>query len=96
MKRIFGAIAVGGLALVAASTASPVTAHGSWTTASGGHVPDGAMIAGREANGQVLFICRAQYRGGVHPGKIRAEFGGCNIPWGGREIVVREYQVLTH
>ena len=85
------------LFMVVVSVAS-VSAHmeWKWVKASNGYIPDNAVvIGGREANGQILFICRANYRGGVHPGKIRTEFGGCNIPWGGKEIVVRDYEVLT-
>lgn len=95
MKPLSG-LALAGL-IVSALAAPPAHSHGlSWTSASGGHIPDGAIIAGREADGQVLFICRAQYKGGVHPGKIRAEFKGCNIPWGGGEHPIREYEVLTY
>ena len=84
---LYGAHAIG---------AKSASAHDSWTEASGGHVPDGAIIGGREADGQVLFICRAKHKGGVHPGKIRAEFKGCNIPYGGREHTIRQYEVLTY
>ena len=96
MKAAVGAVAVVGLVALSGAGASPAYSHGlKWKSASNGHVPDSAMIAGREADGQVLFVCRAKYNGGTHPGKIRAEFKGCNIPWGGREIAIRKYEVLT-
>lgn len=95
MKTMIGTLAVCGL-MISGLGAQPAHSHGlSWTRASNGHVPDRAIIAGREADGQVLFICRAQYMGGTHPGKVRAEFKGCNIPWGGREIAIQKYEVLT-
>ena len=66
-----------------------------WVPASGGNVPDGALPGGKEANGERLYLCRASYNGGVHPGKVRAAFGGCNIGWGGGEHVVSSYEVLV-
>ena len=57
-----------------------------------GAVPPGAVEGGFE-NGLPLFVCRAPYNGGVHPGKIVA--GRCNISWGGREIVVAGFEVAV-
>lgn len=65
-----------------------------WLPAAGGQVFQGAMVGGREANGQVLYVCRAFFNGGTHIGKVRAGFRGCNIGWGGREHTVPAYQLL--
>jgi ribosomal protein S14 len=62
-----------------------------WTPAFGGALPNDAVIAGL-ADGQPLAVCRAPFRGGVHPGKVVA--GHCNIGWGGKEESVRPYEVL--
>lgn len=69
--------------------------HAGWKAASGGNVPVGAVTAGHEQNGDPLFVCRANYKGGVHPGKVRQAFGACNIGWGGGEHKVSNYEVLT-
>ena len=45
--------------------------------------------------GAPLYICRAVFEGGVHPGKIRSDFGGCNVGWGGAEHTVSKYQTLV-
>lgn len=68
-----------------------------WVKASGGFVPSNAFKGGMEhpPGKQILYICRAPFNGGTHPGKIRAGFGGCNIGWGGREHVVNNYEVLV-
>ena len=66
-----------------------------WVKASGGRVPDGAVVAGFEANGEPLFVARATYQGGIHPGKVRLAFGAANIPYGGKEVKVAEYEVLV-
>lgn len=65
-----------------------------WTFATSGNViPEDAVLGGVEAGGyEDLFICRANYRGGMYPGKIVQ--GNCNIAWGGREIILEEYETL--
>jgi hypothetical protein len=66
-----------------------------WVTANGGAIPNGASAHGHEANGEALFVCRAQLNGGLHPGKVRGEFGAANIPWGGKEVKIFSYEVLV-
>ena len=65
-----------------------------WVEAMNGEIPEGALESGWETEGP-LYVCRAGYGGGVHPGKVRADFGGCHIPWGGQEIVIPIYDVLV-
>lgn len=69
---------------------------GEWKTSSGGNVPQGAIVCGREANGTPLYAARANLNGGVHPGKVRPSFGAANIPWGGGEHKVNPYEVLVN
>lgn len=64
----------------------------SWVPAANGQVPPGAIVGGQEP-GRNLPVCRAKHNNGVHPGKIVAQ--ACNIGWGGREILVRDYEVLV-
>lgn len=80
-----------GVMLAAASSAE---AKIRWIQGDFGEVPPGAVVGGHEANGERLFICRAPYKGGFHPGKIRAAFRGCNIGYGGNEVTVNPYDVL--
>jgi hypothetical protein len=64
-----------------------------WATAANGRIPSGALEVGYQDSGP-LYVCRVRYRGGLHPGKIASGFSGCNIGYGGREITVRQYEVL--
>lgn len=64
-----------------------------WKQASGGTIPQGGVVSGKEANGTPLYVARAGYSGGVHPGKVRPAFGGANIPYGGGEHKVNPYDV---
>ncbi|MBD2740980.1 DUF3421 domain-containing protein [Coleofasciculus sp. FACHB-1120] len=63
-----------------------------WVGASNGEIPANAMVGGSEP-GRRLYICRAEYNGGVHLGKVVAE--NCNFGWGGKEILSPFYEVLT-
>ena len=54
-----------------------------------------AYATGAEGYGPLLYSCRAQFEGGVHPGKVRPKLGGCHIPYGGKEIIINSYEVLV-
>ncbi len=63
-----------------------------WVSTNDGYIPRSAIPGGFEGD-HTLFICQANYRGGVHAGKVVAN--NCNFGWGGREIVMPNYRVLT-
>ncbi|KAJ1939190.1 hypothetical protein EC988_007383, partial [Linderina pennispora] len=44
--------------------------HGfQWVSCSNGHIPPNAVQGGIERDGKPLFVARAMYKGGLHPGK---------------------------
>jgi hypothetical protein len=55
---------------------------------------EGAIEGGPGADphpGSPMYICRAMYQGAMTPGKwVR---GSCNIPYGGQEYVMTQYQI---
>ncbi|KAJ2640540.1 hypothetical protein GGF44_002540 [Coemansia sp. RSA 1694] len=67
-----------------------------WVTASNGHIPPNPVQGGIESDGTPLFVARAIYKGGLHPGKAgqHLEGGGCLIGYGHKEVGLAEYQVL--
>lgn len=65
----------------------------SWVKARNGMLPNNAVSGGHE-NGRPLYICRVNYIGGKHPGKIVGRF--CNFSYGGKEIIRPNYEVLVH
>ncbi|KAJ1852430.1 hypothetical protein LPJ73_002831 [Coemansia sp. RSA 2703] len=67
-----------------------------WVSASNGNIPPQAVQGGVEKDGTPLFVARAMYKGGLHPGKAgpHIQDGGCAIGWGHKEVNVSEYQVL--
>jgi Protein of unknown function (DUF3421) len=68
-----------------------------WVPGSGGSIPGRAVQGGYDVPPQSppLFVCQANYNGGVHPGKIRSDWTSCDISWGGREIFIPAYNVLV-
>ena len=64
-----------------------------WVPAGGGNVPPRAF-AGGEDNGEPVFVIRANFNGGMLPGKLLASHGTAYVPWGGAENAVSEYEVL--
>ncbi|MCC5816335.1 MAG: DUF3421 domain-containing protein [Leptospira sp.] len=67
----------------------------SWHNTGNGILPDipGSfpILVGVEGN-RKLYVCRANYRGGIHPGKIVGNT--CNFGWGGTEVTIPNYQIL--
>lgn len=60
----------------------------------GEELPANAVPGGSQYNPNAMFyVCRANYRGGVHPGKYFS--GNCNISWGGREVVMQRFEILV-
>jgi hypothetical protein len=53
------------------------------------------MPAGSEADGTPLYLARAYYQDGLHIGKVRTAFGAANIPYGGQEVKVADYEVYV-
>jgi hypothetical protein len=59
-----------------------------------GSIPSNAVYGGKESNGTKLAVCRCDYNGAKHPGKVVGT--ACNIGWGGREAVVTNFEILTN
>lgn len=67
-----------------------------WESAQDGRVPPGAVLAGNEANGDPLYVARAKVDGSHSIGKINPKTHNvCHVPYGGKEHLVRNYQVLV-
>ena len=66
-----------------------------WVRVTDGRMPANALRAGNEADGTPLYIARGNQEGGLHPGKVRANALEAYIPYGGREIAVRDYEVYV-
>ncbi|KAL6072266.1 Carbohydrate-binding module family 12 protein [Balamuthia mandrillaris] len=68
-----------------------------WQKKKEGKVPPHALPAGREADGQPLWVARTKHQGGLHIGKAGAHLrDGMSLGFGGREINKTVYEVLVH
>lgn len=68
-----------------------------WVKASGKTIPEGAVRGGYEKDGKSLFIVRARMADGyMTPGKIGHHLPGAHFPYGGKEVILEEYEVLVH
>jgi hypothetical protein len=67
----------------------------SWRPASGGHIPEDAVLCGHDKKGGPLYLARAHLGPGLHPGKIGPGMPEALIPFGGTEWSAREYEVLV-
>ncbi|KAG1755267.1 uncharacterized protein EDB91DRAFT_1098085 [Suillus paluster] len=57
-----------------------------WTVGTLGLLPPTAIEGGHEANGELLYIARAPYASGLHPGKASSQ--SMWISYGNKEIVI--------
>jgi hypothetical protein len=69
--------------------------HPVWVAShSGDPLPPNAVIGGSRFNPNAMFyVCRAHYRGGIHPGKYSS--GNCQISFSGRAVILQNYEVLV-
>ncbi len=57
--------------------------------------PSGALVGGYDKDGTPLYVCVANFGNGIVPGKVDANWTSCDVPYGGSENYVSNYQVLV-
>ncbi|XP_078049756.1 uncharacterized protein LOC144476545 isoform X1 [Augochlora pura] len=66
-----------------------------WVHAANGYVPEGSVEGGRTMNGETLYIGRTYHNGVPCSGKIQRSHGVLYIPYEGKEIPCKNYEVLV-
>lgn len=70
-----------------------------WEPTSGDKVPVGAIVGGYAEPGEIncekLYIGRASHNGHLIPGKVQPSHSVCYIPYEGREIAHKNYEILV-
>jgi hypothetical protein len=56
-------------------------------------VPEGAILAGHDKDGGMLYIGRAFYESDILPAKIVPKHGAAYVAYGGEEHLVSHYEV---
>ncbi|KDQ21376.1 carbohydrate-binding module family 12 protein, partial [Botryobasidium botryosum FD-172 SS1] len=75
---------------------APQRQRPTWVGVTGKDIPNNAIEGGRDRDGSPLYIARAFYEGGVHPGKCgRGLRKGAVIGYGNKEIELDQYEVLV-
>jgi hypothetical protein len=69
--------------------------HAGWIKPPKGQMPPNAFVAGKNHNGQPLYVCRVQYKGGVYPGMLAESSQGCNISYDEKEYSIFDYEILV-
>ena len=94
-------LAAGAAVLVAVAGDRAATASDqNWFPDYYGGKPWAAISGGVDTNGLVLYFCRAYLASksgysGYQPGKMNANLGACNYPYGGKELTDTNYEVLV-
>lgn len=66
-----------------------------WVASTSGLVPEGAVMAGLESNGEPLYVGRAYFRNTLTPGKVQCSHNCLYIPFDGAERSISQYEVLV-
>lgn len=66
-----------------------------WSRQKNGSVPQKAFPAGRTKNGETLYIGRDIRNQSQTIGKVHQSHGCLYIPFGGKELSFKDYEVLT-
>lgn len=66
-----------------------------WVTCANGAIPSMAVVAGHDSDGDTIYIGRADYEGDRLPAKVIPAKGKGYVCYGGKEIEVDTYDVLS-
>ena len=66
-----------------------------WTNARRGNVPLGALQAGRQNDGEALYVGRAWHSGSLITGKVHPSHGVLYASFGGDDLPFRDYEILV-
>ncbi|KAF4519928.1 hypothetical protein B566_EDAN012570, partial [Ephemera danica] len=67
-----------------------------WVSVKGGEtLPYNALPAGHTKDGEILYVGRAKYEHTKQLGKVQPSHGKCYIPYGGKELDFRHFEVMV-
>lgn len=66
-----------------------------WKKEKNGKIPSDAFPGGRTSSGETLYIGRVEHNRSTTVGKVHPSHGCCYIPYGGKEIPFKDYEVLV-
>ncbi|XP_014102217.2 uncharacterized protein [Bactrocera oleae] len=66
-----------------------------WISSSGPNIVPGTVHAGHDADGDDIYVGRAYHEGDLLPAKVIPRKACAYVPYGGREVVKHDYELLT-
>ncbi|KAM7348611.1 uncharacterized protein ACRADG_007888 [Cochliomyia hominivorax] len=66
-----------------------------WRQGSNGSIPSLAVVAGHDSDGDTIYVGRAEYSGDLLPAKVIPNKGKAYVSYGGQEVEVDSYEVLS-
>lgn len=69
--------------------------NGQWVAVADGNIPPNAVTAGQTADGEPLYIGRANHDGTLTVGKVQPSHECCYISYGGEELMYKEFEVFV-
>ncbi|XP_055837518.1 uncharacterized protein LOC129905913 [Episyrphus balteatus] len=58
-------------------------------------IPPGAVWTGHTQDGEKVYVGRGHYHGSLTPGKVHPGYPKLFIPYGGKEVKMKDFEVLT-
>ena len=74
---------------------NPNSANLTWARGKNGHVPSGALLAGKNKDGEALYVGRAWHSGSLVSGRVHPSHRLLYVSFGGEEISFRKYEILV-
>ena len=59
------------------------------------HLPIHAFAIGSDTDGKTLYACRGRFNNSIQIGKTWANYGKCNIAYGGKEYLLNRFDVMV-
>ncbi|XP_066259122.1 uncharacterized protein [Euwallacea similis] len=69
--------------------------HFEWLPNHDGRVPPNAVVGGKTSDGEDLYIGRVGHDGAWTVGKVQPSHNTCYIPFDGKEVAHKEYEILV-
>ncbi|GJQ66923.1 hypothetical protein Trydic_g7942 [Trypoxylus dichotomus] len=66
-----------------------------WQRCDGVNIPSNAIPGGKTSSGEVLYIGRANHGGALCTGKVHPSHRCLYVPFGGKEVAIKSFEILV-
>lgn len=93
-RKLVASVTLNGLEIEKHTFEILIGSKSKWISSSGGDVPKNAFPVGYTKKGEVLYIGRNNYKGGLNIGKVHKSHGCIYVGYNGREYSFADYEIL--